>query len=405
MATLIPELEALEIPPLRIAYQNNLQAIPALDDLEKQEAVFTRIKGQLAQYSREELKPQEKLAYDILQYQLELNSERLALEKQWAQNPPSTIPEGGLSQVENGKAWYAYFLKKWLDNAVSPETMFAFGQQEIDRVKARMRTLQQASGMDSLTYAQYIQKDRFYITEPALVQKTLEDYAERMKHLLPKHFPGMDKIPPAIIARGSNIRLAQVPGYYNGGTFYYNLFDKPFNKRQVAFLYLHEAVPGHHYESIYRRNHIQTPLQNLFYTTGYSEGWAAYVEDIALEIGAYAGPYEELGKWEWDIIRSVRVPLDVGLNYFGWSDDKALKFWQKHITGQDDIARREIARMKRWPCQVITYKYGARKIWQWKTQMEQKPDFDLKEFHRQVLSYGPLPFSILEKLLLATPSD
>ena len=195
-------------------------------------------------------------------------------------------------------------------------------------------------------------------------------------------------------------RLSQVPAFYSDNTLYYNFFDQPFNKRQIAWVYLHEALPGHHYERSYSRALEPSPVQQLFYTSGYSEGWAAYVEEIGNEIGAYQNIYDELGKWEWDIIRSVRVPLDVGLNYYGWSDEQALEFWRRHITGQDDIGRREIARMKRWPCQVITYKYGADKILQWKARFEEQPGFSLKAFHGEVLKRGPLPFSILEGLLL-----
>ncbi|HHH49656.1 MAG TPA: DUF885 family protein, partial [Saprospiraceae bacterium] len=82
-----------------------------------------------------------------------------------------------------------------------------------------------------------------------------------------------------------------------------------------------------------------------------------------------------------------------------WTDEKALAFWQQYLQGKDDIALREIARMKRWPAQVITYKYGADKILTWQKERKSKPDFDLKSFHQSILKYGDLPFSILEKLL------
>jgi uncharacterized protein (DUF885 family) len=95
----------------------------------------------------------------------------------------------------------------------------------------------------------------------------------------------------------------------------------------------------------------------------------------------------------------VRVALDVGLNYYDWSDEKAITFWQQYIQGKDDIAKREIARMKRWPCQVITYKYGANKLLNWKARLEKVEGFTLKNFHEKVLQFGPLPYSILEKQL------
>ncbi len=140
-------------------------------------------------------------------------------------------------------------------------------------------------------------------------------------------------------------------------------------------------------------------MLQLFSFPSFSEGWAAYIEEIGKEIGAYPTIYDELGKWEWDLIRSVRVPPDIGSNYYGWSDQQAIAVWETYIEGQTDIAKRKIARMNRWPCQVITYKYGANKILGWKHQFEKHPNFQLKDFHEKILTNGPLPYSILEKYL------
>ncbi|HHC80938.1 MAG TPA: DUF885 family protein, partial [Flavobacteriia bacterium] len=123
------------------------------------------------------------------------------------------------------------------------------------------------------------------------------------------------------------------------------------------------------------------------------------VEEIGYEINAYENIYDELGKWEWDIIRSVRVCLDVGLNYYDWSDEKAIRFWRRHIKNKDYIAKREIARMKRWPAQVITYKYGANRILEWRLRSKVKTPENIKEFHRKILKNGSIPFSVLNKVM------
>ncbi|MNE57382.1 hypothetical protein D3C80_1523440 [compost metagenome] len=119
------------------------------------------------------------------------------------------------------------------------------------------------------------------------------------------------------------------------------------------------------------------------------------------ELGLYKTVYDELGKWEWDIVRSVRVPLDVGINYYGWTDEQALAFWKKHIKNQDGIAMREINRIKRWPAQVVTYKFGAGKILEWKKRMQASKGakFNIKDFHDKILNVGSLPFPVLESIL------
>ena len=378
---------------------DNLSAIKEKSALQEQKNVFKSLEENLESVDRQTLQPAERIEYDLLSYQLKLHSERIILENQWLAENRDSISDGGIYHLPNGAAWYAYFLKQWIDVEVNPDSLFAFGISEIENVLREMRLLQQRSGLDSTSFQDYIQQEPFFYTDVASVHAAFEAYSMDLMEKLPDYFPETDKIRKLSIKEGTDKRLAQVPGFYRNNTFYYNFFDRPFNKRQIAWLYLHEALPGHHYQICYSQLLDQSSTQELFYFPAYSEGWAAYVEAIGRDIGAYPTIYDELGKWEWDIIRSVRVPLDIGLNYYGWSDTKALEFWQKYIQGKDDIALREIARMKRWPCQVITYKYGANKILEWKAEFQKKPGFDLKTFHTRFLEIGPLPFSILEEVL------
>ncbi|MEO0894842.1 MAG: DUF885 domain-containing protein [Bacteroidota bacterium] len=392
--------EERNIARLSMVYQDNLKAIPDLDELGKQERFCKRSWKQLESFNRDDLSPQSQLEYDLLTYQLALFKERLNLEKEWATHRPDSIHTGGLIHNPLGKEIYALSLKRWLDAEVHPDSLFQFGLKEVERIKANMKKIQLDSGKDSLEFAAFLEAKSFYYQDIASTQKALEEFAASIQDLMPTYFPDVAATPPLKIEEGGDGRLAQVPGYYRNNTFFYNFFDTPFNKRQVGWLYMHEGVPGHHYEINHRSLVQMSPLQYLFYSRGYSEGWAAYIEDLALEIGAYRDIYDEYGKWEWDIIRSVRVPLDIGINYYGWSDEECMAFWRKHIQGIDDIARREIARMKRWPCQVITYKYGTRKILDWKKEWEKREDFSLLAFHTNLLARGPLPFTLLEDIML-----
>ena len=397
VSTFVEEYRALRLEPLHLAYTDNLNGIQDAQSLERQAQVFANLRNGLEQITHGQLTPDQELEYDLLAYQLALHEERLVLEKRWQRNPMARIPDTGLIHVTNGKQWYAHFLKRWIDSSVTPDALFEFGLSEIKEVRSQIRELQTGSGMDSLAFERHILDDRFFYSDAQTVKEAFEAFSTKLAKTLPSHFPNLNSIPKVKIARATDTRLSQVPAYYRDNTFYFNFFDTPFNKRQIAFLYLHEALPGHHYEISHRRLVPRSQVLQLFHTPGYSEGWAAYVEEIGNDIGGYATPYDELGKWEWDLIRSVRVPLDVGLNYYGWSDGRAMAFWQGHIQGKDAIAEREIARIKRWPCQVISYKYGANKILEWKARYERDPNFKLKDFHSKVLRYGPLPFSVLER--------
>ena len=98
------------------------------------------------------------------------------------------------------------------------------------------------------------------MTDSNEVQRSFEHMKEVVYSNLPKLF-NVTKIADLKIERGSAKALAQTPGYYDNNTFYYNLFDKPYNKRDFGWLFIHEAVPGHHYQlSIVNQTKVSSVL-------------------------------------------------------------------------------------------------------------------------------------------------
>lgn len=395
----IKDYKKLDLPELELSFVENIKNIKNKTSVLAQEEVFKSLENTLQKIDKNQLSDRDKLDYELLLYECQLNRERIIIEKKWLNTIRDRIPTTKIFDVPNGKDWYAYFLKKWVDKEATPDQIYVLGVKEIEKVTTKIREIQIKSGMDSLAFNSHIKDSVFFYSNVKMVQKAFLQIRETVAVKLPEIFPFLDRIPEVKIKQGTNKNLSQVPGFYMNSTFYYNYFNTSFNKRQVGWLYIHEGMPGHHYQAMVETLLSRSDIQKMFRYRGVAEGWAAYVEEIGKEIGAYQNIYDELGKWEWDIIRSVRVVLDVGLNYYGWSDQKALKFWKQYIKGQDDIAFREIARMKRWPVQVITYKYGSNKMLQWKSELEKNQDFDLKEFHRNILKNGLLPYSILEKQL------
>lgn len=389
---------SLNIPGLSLSYIENFQAIKKIDSIILQINFFSSIRKKLLKFDRDKLSIGEKDDYDLVAYETNLNLERLALEKKWLAEKQDTISKKGLFSLSNGKAWYAYFLKKWVVADVTPDGIFAFGLSEVERVKNKIVEVRKQTGLNEIDFYKQLNTNSFFLTAREDIQRAFEKTKQTVYKNLHNIF-NVQKIPEVSIVKGTEESLAQTPGYYSGNTFYYNYFNKPYNKRQVDWLFIHEAVPGHHYQGSIARQAKQSDVQRLFYYLGFSEGWAAYTEELGKEIGLYQTPYDEYGKWEWDIVRSVRVVLDVALNYYGWSDEQALVFWKKNIYNQDDIAQREINRMRRWPAQVVAYKYGAAQIMKWKAKLQKGDDqfFNIKTFHDNVLNKGSLPFFIIER--------
>lgn len=400
----VAEYNNRDIPALMLAYTDNLGNIPEPVQLQSQQDFFNEAKSRLLNIHVESLSAAQKIDYQVADFEIRMNLERLRLSRELAGNSPAENHSAGIYHVSNGKQWYAYYLNRWLGAELEPDAIYAFGIKQIERAKYNIEQIRQRTGQTPEQFDQTLIEQRFFTDDKAEVQKRFETIRDTVSDNLSNQFFAYPDLPRINIEQGDNEALSQVPGYYNGesGTFFYNLFDEPYNKRESDWLYLHEAVPGHHFQNFIEQSQQHSELRSLVRYYGFSEGWAAYVEELGKELGLYQDDYNLLGKWEWDIVRSVRVPLDVGINYYGWDDDEALDFWRAHITDRDDIGQREIQRMRRWPAQVITYKYGADQILQWKQQLilENPATFSIHRFHDYLLTNGPLPMGVLRQLVL-----
>ncbi|MGF7074652.1 DUF885 domain-containing protein [Mucilaginibacter sp. R-33] len=388
----------LHLPQLELSYVSGLERIGTAADVQKQLDFFTKVKTGLSAFKADQLSESEKVDYQLIRYETGLNLERISLEQDWLKNKPAAVPTNGIINLPNGKAWYAYLLKRWTSASATPDEIYQFGLSEVARVQKHIEAIRQQTGLNEDAFYKHLNDPSFFISDPKLVQKAFENTKAVIYANMSKLFSNTN-IALLKIVKGESRQLAQTPGYYDSNAFYYNLFDKPYNKRQVDWLFMHEGVPGHHYEASTEAQTKTSAVQQLFYYMGFAEGWAAYTEELGKQLGVYKTPYDDLGKWEWDIVRSVRVPLDVALNYYGWTDEQALAFWKKNIRGQDDIAMREIARMRRWPAQVVTYKYGALQILHWKEELQQKQGvkFNIRDFHSRVLDHGSLPLFMVKE--------
>lgn len=385
--------EKLNIPPIRIAYLETLNDIPSSDILKRQDQFFRNMLERSKRIKRQNLSHSELLELLVISYETKLNLTRIQLSKSWQGNIPA---EGGsIHDIKEGKQWYNYLLKRWVDIEVNPDSLFAFGKREVDFVKGKMDKIRRQLDLSPQEFQVHLNDSSFFIHNSKSVQLEFEETRERMKKKLSGLFPYTNQIKDAQIAKGTNPNLAQVPAYYNSDTFYFNYFDKPFNKRQIEWIYAHEAFPGHHYQVSSNTLLRNSQLLDLFWYPGFVEGWGAYVEYLDI----YSTPMDEYGKWEWDLIRSVRVVLDLGINYYGWNDEQALAYWKNHIDNQDDIAIREINRMKRWPAQVITYKYGAKALLEMLASAQKSKNFSYTSFHESLLKHGDIPISILQMLV------
>ena len=399
--------EALNIPDGSYDYREELGAIPDPAHIGRQLAFFEKMQAELRHFKREKLATAERLQYDHLDFEIRLNQERLALEKSWREAPPSAIPSEGLYKLPKG--WYPYRIHFFTGVNITPEELFAFGETEVASVKVEIKRIQASLGFagDSAGFYKRLQSDEFYLTDKAEILRQYEEIKSTVHKNLENLFKDTEVADFAFM-EWANAGPFTPPGYYSPadgnaygkGVFHFNFYGGRHNRRAMDWLYIHEAVPGHHYQW-WMRNQLpeQPAFKRHFYYPGNFEGWAAYVEYLGKEVGLYRDVYAELGKWEWDLVRSTRILIDVGIHHFGWTKEQAIACWKMHISGQDDIAEREVVRCTNWPAQALSYKVGAWKIRQMAERLKKEnPEaFSLPAFHRAYLMTGQTPLEAVEK--------
>jgi uncharacterized protein (DUF885 family) len=402
----------LDIPDLEYDYKTYFNAIPDTVNLNAQETFFHDVQTKLSALNYNSLKERDKLHYDQFVYECNLNLERIALEKKWVKEG-RIIPVGGLHDLQDNKEWYNLFTKRFTSLNMAPEDIYDLGLSETKMVQEHITTIQNKLGFtDSAKFYQYLKSDTFLLKDKNEILKRYSVIDSTVRKNL-NNFIKVSLLPEVYVMEWPDANKFTPPGCYinrdynayGKDVFQFNFYDSSHNFRAMEWLYMHEAIPGHHLQSSEWRKESKedSVLQQLFSYPGNFEGWACYVEYFGKDLGLYQNPCSELGKWEWDLVRSVRIVIDVGIHYYGWDYTKAMAFWKANIAGQDEIAEREITRITNWPGQVLSYKVGAHKIMQLKEKYiaKQGNKYDMRKFHTLYISLGMVPLEIMEKYITA----
>ena len=185
------------------------------------------------------------------------------------------------------------------------------------------------------------------------------------------------------------------------GIFYFNAYDLPSRTTPgITTLYLHEGAPGHHFQiSLAQENEALPAFMRFGGNTAYVEGWALYAETLGYEMGLFEDPYQRQGTLDDEMLRAMRLVVDTGLHSKGWTRDQAIKYMTDNSSMGLTDATAEVERYIAIPSQALAYKVGALTIQRLRKKAEAAMgnDFDIKEFHAQVLGTGALPMPVLEK--------
>ncbi|MBV9529431.1 DUF885 family protein, partial [Sphingomonas sp.] len=185
------------------------------------------------------------------------------------------------------------------------------------------------------------------------------------------------------------------------GTFYFNAYDLPSRSIwEETTLFLHEGEPGHHFQiSLAQENPALPNFMRFGGNTAYVEGWALYSETLGYPMGFYKDPYQRFGTLNDEMLRAMRLVVDTGIHTKGWTRDQAIAYMLSHSGESQTDATAEVERYIAIPSQALAYKLGALTIQRLrdKAKVELGAQFDIREFHDQVLNTGALPLAILEQ--------
>jgi len=319
----------------------------------------------------------------------------------------------GASSLENGKAYYEDLTRFFttLDDA-TPEGIHEIGLQEVARIRAEMEDIIRQVEFDG-TFAEFIEflrtDPQFYVDEPKQLLKEASYIAKKVDGQMPAFFRTMPRLPYGVRAVPDDIAPNYTTGRYWGAPIggrrggYYMVNTYALDKRPLytlAALTVHEGVPGHHHQGALRQEIEGVPdFRRAFYPHAFGEGWGLYTEKLAIEMNVYETPYDDFGRLSYEMWRAVRLVIDTGMHYKGWSREQAQNFLADNSALSLHNVRTEVDRYISWPGQALAYKMGELKILQLRARAEQElgDKFDIRDFHDAILMTGGVPLDMLEQ--------
>ncbi|WP_316830594.1 DUF885 domain-containing protein [Pedobacter aquatilis] len=325
---------------------------------------------------------------------------------------PKTRSTSGYSSLPGGTEWYAYLVRQQTTTNKTPEEVYQTGLKEVARIKAQMDSIKNLVGFkgDLKAFFEYMKTDKKFMPykTPQEVLAAFENIHQRMKPNLKKMFEKEPKT-PFEIRQTEAFRAASASAEYNQGSadgkrpgiFYVPILDaKTFNTTSgMESLFLHEAIPGHHYQiSLTQENTSLPNFRRFGGHNAYVEGWALYCESLGKELGLYQDPYQHMGALGDEMHRAVRLVVDVAIHTKNMSREQAIKYMMDNEAISTEGATAEIERYMAIPGQALGYKTGAMKIRELRSKYEKElgPKFKLAAFHTEVLKDGSLPLSVFE---------
>ena len=324
---------------------------------------------------------------------------------------PAARPPG-IGALPGGKQVYSRLAQHFTTTELTPDEIHEIGLREVARIRGEMETVINTVGFegDIAAFNEFLRTDpQFYYETPEALLEGYQAVSKRLDPGLVNLFGKLPRAPYGVRPIPDEEAPDTTTAYYmrpaidgsRPGWYYVNLYQPEVRpKFEMEVLSVHESVPGHHLQISLAQELTGLPeFRRNGGFTAFIEGWGLYSERLGYDMGLYEDPYSRYGQLVYDMWRAVRLVVDTGIHYFGWSRQKAIDYFIANAAKSEADIINEIDRYIGWPGQALAYKIGQMKMLELRGEAETAlgEDFDIRAFHDQLLGAGALPLDILER--------
>jgi len=325
---------------------------------------------------------------------------------------PASRESIGLASLPNGKDWYEFRARNYTTTRMTPEEIHRLGLEEVRRIRDEMQLIIDEVEFEGnfQAFLTFMRSDpQFYFDDPDALYEAYLATCKRIDPELVKLFGKLPRMPYGVKPIPAATAPDTTTAYYSrpaadgsrAGTYWVNLYMPEVRpKYEIEVLSVHEAMPGHHLQIALQQELGNMPNFRRFSGfTAFVEGWGLYSEGLGYDLGLYKDPYSHFGALTYEMWRAVRLVVDTGIHYMGWTRQQAIDFFKDNAAKTEHDIVNEIDRYIGNPGQALAYKIGQLKILSLRASAELRlgDKFDIRAFHDELLGAGALPLDILEQ--------
>lgn len=325
---------------------------------------------------------------------------------------PAARASIGLSELPDGNAWYEYATRHYTTTNMSPDDVHALGLSEVKRIRDEMQKIIDEVEFDGSfsDFLVFLRTDpQFYFDNADDLYEAYLATSKRIDPELVHQFGKLPRMPYGVKPIPDSIAPDTTTAYYSrpaadgsrAGIYWVNLYRPDVRpKYEIEVLSVHEAMPGHHLQIALQQELGDMPdFRRYGGFTAFVEGWGLYSEALGYDLGLYKDPYSRFGQLTYEMWRAVRLVVDTGMHYKGWTRQQAIEFFKDNAAKTELDIINEIDRYIGNPGQALAYKVGQLRMMTIRERAEIAlgETFDVRAFHDELLGAGALPLDLLEQ--------